>query len=83
VFAQRIYDAMSDIVESRCRHQIIVTHGGALTFVVSAWIKMPVASTGYASFQAPAGSISVLSEDDYFHNRAVTELGSIDHLRSV
>ncbi len=83
VFAQRIYDAMSDIVESPCRHQVIVTHGGALTFVVSAWIKMPVASTGYASFQAPAGSISVLSEDDYFHNRAVTELGSIDHLRSV
>lgn len=31
VFAQRIYDAMSDIVESRCRHQVIVTHGGALT----------------------------------------------------
>lgn len=51
VFAQRIYDAMSDIVESRCRHQVIVTHGGALTFVVSAWIKMPVASTGYASFR--------------------------------
>ncbi|SHQ91583.1 histidine phosphatase family protein [Mycobacteroides abscessus] len=83
VFAQRIYDAMSDILESRCRHQVIVTHGGALTFVVSAWIKMPVASTGYVSFRAPAGSISVLSEDDYFHNRAVTELGSIDHLRSV
>lgn len=82
VFAQRIYDAMGTVLDSSCRHQVIVTHGGALTFAVSAWIKMPIESADYVSFRAPSGSISVLSEDDFFHNRTVAELGSVSHLAS-
>lgn len=82
VFAQRIYEAMRAILDSSCRHQVVVTHGGALTFVVSAWIKMPIESADYVSFRAPSGSISVLSEDDFFGNRAVVEMGSTGHLVS-
>jgi probable phosphoglycerate mutase len=68
------------ILRSPCEHQIIVTHGGSLTFVVASWIKMPIESAGYASFRAPSGSITTLREDDFFHNRQVVNLGDTRHL---
>jgi 2,3-bisphosphoglycerate-dependent phosphoglycerate mutase len=75
VWAHRVYAAMEEIFQRPSGHQVIVTHGGTLTPVVAAWIKMPIASIGYASFRAPSGSITVLREDDYFHNRQVFSLG--------
>jgi 2,3-bisphosphoglycerate-dependent phosphoglycerate mutase len=83
VWAQRIYAAMHEILQSPCEHQIIVTHGGSLTFVVASWIKMPIESAGYASFRAPSGSITTLREDDFFHNRQVVSLGDTRHLHSA
>ncbi|MFE6609742.1 histidine phosphatase family protein [Amycolatopsis sp. NPDC057786] len=69
--AARVYAAMESILESRCAHQIVVTHGGALTFVIAAWIRMPLESAGYVDFRGSPGSVTVLREDDYFHNRQV------------
>jgi probable phosphoglycerate mutase len=82
VLALRIYAAMDDILRSACEHQIVVTHGYALTFVVASWIKMPIESLGFASFRAASGSITALREDDYFHNRQVSGLGDTRHLAS-
>jgi probable phosphoglycerate mutase len=79
-WGRRIYAAIGEIVRRPCEYQIIVTHGGSLTFVVAAWIKMPVDSTGYVSFRASPGSITTLREDDVFHNRQVVTLGDIRHL---
>ncbi|WP_181773066.1 histidine phosphatase family protein [Amycolatopsis pittospori] len=70
----RVYAAMDSILRSRCEHQIVVTHGGALTFVVAAWIRMPLEAAGYVDFRGSPGSITVLREDDYFHNRQVVTL---------
>ncbi|WP_201761906.1 MULTISPECIES: histidine phosphatase family protein [unclassified Nonomuraea] len=81
--ARRIYAAMDQIVQRPCDNQIIVTHGGSLTFVVASWIKMPIRAVGHASFLAPSGSITTLREDDYFHNRTVVHLGDIRHLDSA
>ncbi len=81
-WARRVYAAMDEILRSPVRHQIIVTHGGSLTFVVASWIKMPVESAGYASFRAPSGSITTLHEDDFFHNRQVALLGDTRHLEA-
>ncbi|MFD7620830.1 histidine phosphatase family protein [Streptomyces sp. NPDC059802] len=78
--AQRIYAAVDEILRSPCEHQVIVTHGGSLTFVVASWIRMPIESAGYASFRAPSGSITTLREDDFFHNRQVVSLGDTRHL---
>ncbi|MFE7011509.1 histidine phosphatase family protein [Streptomyces sp. NPDC057651] len=78
-WAQRIYAATNDILHNPCEHQIIVTHGGCLTFVVASWFKMPIESAGYASFRAPSGSITTLREDDFFHNRQVVSLGDTLH----
>ena len=74
---------MDAIARSDCEHQIIVTHGGAITFVVASWIKMPIESLGYARFHAPSGSITELREDDFFHNRQVVCLGDTSHLASA
>ncbi|HEY5833024.1 histidine phosphatase family protein [Streptomyces sp.] len=81
--AQRVYAAMDEILQRPCEHQIIVTHGGSLTFVVASWIKMPIGSVGYASFRAPSGSITRLCEDDFFHNRQVVSLGDTSHLSGL
>jgi probable phosphoglycerate mutase len=78
--AQRIGAAMDAILERPCEHQVIVTHGFALTFVVAAWIKMPVESMGYVVFKAPSGSITVLHEDDLYRGRLVVRLGDTRHL---
>ena len=79
-FAQRIYAVMDAILESRCEHQVIVTHGFTVTFVLTSWIRMPIESVGYVNFRAASGSITVLREDDYFHNRQVVSLGDTCHL---
>ncbi len=78
--ALRIYAALDDILSSPYEHQVIVTHGFAATFLVAAWIKMPIDSLGYVHFGVRSGSITTLKEDDYFHNRQVVSLGDTSHL---
>ncbi len=79
-FAARVYAAMDTILESECEHQIVVTHGFAVTFLIAAWIKMPIEAAGYVNFRAAPGSITVLREDDYWHSRQVASLGDTRHL---
>lgn len=81
--AQRVYAAVDEISDRPCAHQIVVTHGYALTFVVAAWVRMPVASLGYAVFKAASGSITTLVEDDCYRSRAVVRLGEVGHLDLV
>ena len=78
--AQRIYAAMGEILARDCEHQIIVTHGGALTFVVSAWIEMPFESLGSVRFCTSPGSITRLRQDDVYRNREVVRLADTRHL---
>jgi probable phosphoglycerate mutase len=73
---------MNEVLRRPYEHQIIVTHGGALTFVVAYWIGMPIESLGHVNFRASTGSITTLREDDYFHNRQVVSLGDTRHLNS-
>lgn len=41
---------------------------------------MPVESVGYVDLRVASGSITVVREDDYFHNREVVSLGDTSHL---
>ncbi|MBC9715153.1 histidine phosphatase family protein [Streptomyces sp. TRM66268-LWL] len=79
-WVRRVYEATEDILRRPARQQIVVTHGGTLTFVLAAWIGMPYEATGYVSFRAPAGSITTLREDDWFHNRQIAALGDTRRL---
>lgn len=79
--AVRVYAAVADILAADCAHQVVVTHGFAHTFVIAAWIGMPLASAGSVEFRTTGGGITVLQEDNYFHNRAVALLNDTTHLR--
>ena len=79
-FLTRIYRAMDRIVASPCATQVIVTHGGAVTFVVAAWIRMPLESEGWVSFRSGPGGITHLREDDDLFNRQVVSLNDRTHL---
>lgn len=79
--AQRIYRAMEAITARPCAQQVVVTHGGALTFVIAAWIRMPIAAAGDVAFRSTSGGITHLRQDDVFHNRAVVALNQVEHLR--
>jgi probable phosphoglycerate mutase len=46
--AQRAYTAMARIQESPAVDQVIVTHGGTITFLIAAWIGMPIEASGRA-----------------------------------
>ena len=81
-FARRVYAAMEEILRRPCEHQIIVTHGGTLTFVVACWIGMPIESLGHVDFRASSGSITTLHEDDYFHGHQLVSLGDTRHLNA-
>lgn len=79
--ATRVYTAMDIILDGGgCDTQVIVTHGFALTFVVSHWIGMPLEATGSVSFPAASGSITHLRQDDFWKSRAVLWLADVSHL---
>lgn len=79
--ATRVYRCVDCIVQRPCETQIIVTHGLALTFVIAAWIKMPLDAAGYVSFPARSGSITHVSQDDFWKSRSVISLADISHLK--
>jgi 2,3-bisphosphoglycerate-dependent phosphoglycerate mutase len=78
--AGRVYRAMDRILASPSSYQIVVTHGGALTFVVAAWIKMPIDAVGYIAVKATSGGITHLYEDEVFSNRVIVSVNETSHL---
>jgi probable phosphoglycerate mutase len=79
--ARRAYAAMERILESSVEHQVIVGHGGSATYLLAAWIGMPIESAGMVHFRLTSGGISLLREDDRFRGRQITFLNETAHLR--
>jgi probable phosphoglycerate mutase len=76
----RVYRAVDRIRSVGEEHQVVVTHGGSLSWVVAAWLGLPVTACAYAAFRASAGGITVLHEDDRFRNRTLHTLNDTSHL---
>jgi 2,3-bisphosphoglycerate-dependent phosphoglycerate mutase len=79
-FGGRVYAAVDEVLASPGAHHVVVTHGFALTFVVAAWIGMPLESTGFVNLRSTSGGITVLEEDDFFANRSIVRLDDTAHL---
>lgn len=75
-FGTRVYAAVDEILGRDCQHQIVSTHGGALTFVAAAFMRLPLTALTHMRLRARPGTITVLHEDDHFRNRSLVELGS-------
>lgn len=78
--ATRLYRAVDRVVARGTPESIVVTHGGAATFVITRWIEMPIEAAGHAHFVLSPGSITVLEEDDFLHDRRVVVLNDMRHL---
>jgi probable phosphoglycerate mutase len=77
---ERIYRAMDHILNSPAEHQVLVTHGFAITLVVAAWIGMPLESAGLIGIPVSSGSITTLTQKAPFHNRSIVRLNDTSHL---
>ena len=79
--AERIIEALNQILKHNLENTVIVTHGFASNFLIMAWMKVPAESMGYCDFPAKPSSITLLQEDDLFNNRGVKYLCSTTHLK--
>jgi 2,3-bisphosphoglycerate-dependent phosphoglycerate mutase len=77
-WVERAHAAMARIERIDAEHRVIVTHGGTASCVITAWMRIPPAACAYAAFKIPSGSVTVLEEDDRFHNRTLVTLGERD-----
>ncbi|KAI8819142.1 putative phosphoglycerate mutase [Fimicolochytrium jonesii] len=64
-------------------YQVVVTHGFAMVMVVAAWIGMPLDAADAISIASRKGSITVLQEDDVYHNRCIVSVNEMGHLTDV
>jgi probable phosphoglycerate mutase len=76
----RIQSSLAQIVSKPENYTIIVTHGFALTFVIMAWLKVPVENMDYCHFQPHSGGVTLLQEDDLFSSRSVAFVNKLDYL---
>ena len=79
-WASRAYAALQRILASGAQDAVVVTHGGTATYLIAAWIGLPLEEAGYVKFKVSPGSITHLREDDVFHDRQVVALNGLSHL---
>jgi probable phosphoglycerate mutase len=60
---------------------IIITHGFFSTFLIMAWLKVPIKNMDYGRFYLDSGGVDLLSEDELFQNRNVIYLNRLDFLK--
>ncbi|MBM7781858.1 histidine phosphatase family protein [Arthrobacter tumbae] len=79
-WATRVYRALDRVQQAETDHSVIVTHGGTLTYLLTAWIQVPIDHAGYAMFSTTPGGITRLREDDFSHDRHIVNLNDTSHL---
>lgn len=79
---QRLYPGLEDIISRPARTQIVVSHGSASSYLIAAWIGMPMVSTDRVFFRLNPGSITTLLLDDRFSHQVVA-LNDTSHLEMI
>lgn len=80
---ERLYPALDDILRQPLANQIVVSHGSAVSYLIAAWIGMPMDSTGRGFFPLRSGSITTLVRNDTHHSHQVVCLNETQHLQSA
>ncbi|HIY66165.1 MAG TPA: histidine phosphatase family protein [Candidatus Agrococcus pullicola] len=75
---ERAHAAVARIERTDAGHRVIVTHGGTASWVIMAWMRIPIDACAYAMFKMPSGSVTILEEDNRFHSRTLVTLGKRD-----
>ncbi|MEU4393845.1 histidine phosphatase family protein [Kribbella sp. NPDC023855] len=80
---ERLYPAFDDILARPVDHQIVVSHGSASSYLIAAWIGMPMMSTDRVFFPLASGSITTLLRNDTHHSHQVVALNETQHLAEL
>ena len=78
--AVRVHDSVREHLGTAPEHLVLVTHGGAATYVVTAFLGLAPEAVGPVRFVMPPGSISTLRLDPTTGDRRVEALGDVGHL---
>ena len=78
---ERLYPALDDILRRPVANQIVVSHGSASSYLIAAWIGMPMMSTDRGFFPLKSGSITTLVRNDTHFSHQVVSLNETQHLR--
>ncbi|MEV0685243.1 histidine phosphatase family protein [Nocardia sp. NPDC050378] len=78
--ATRVGACIQELMTDADHDHVVVTHGYALTFVITTWMQIPVEAAGFASFATTPGAITHLRIDDYWRNRTLVSLADTAHL---
>lgn len=82
--AHRISEVMAEISQQPSQTKIIVSHGFALTFIVLAWLRIPVKAQAFANLGSSAGAITHLTQGGLFPtNRSLQVLSDSSHLEGL
>ncbi|WP_328406890.1 histidine phosphatase family protein [Nocardia sp. NBC_00403] len=81
--ATRVGACIRELMTDTVHDHVVVTHGYALTFVITTWMQIPVDAVGFASFATTPGAITHLRLDDYWRNRALLSLADTSHLTPI
>jgi len=78
--ATRVYRFVDRLFQATADPVVIVTHGFALTFVISAWLGAPIESLGRARYSARPGSLTRLELDPEWGDRTLASFNETGHL---
>jgi probable phosphoglycerate mutase len=78
---ERLYPALDDILNRPAPTQIVVSHGSASSYLIAAWIGMPMTSTDRVFFPLTSGSITTLRRNDTHFSHQVISLNETHHLQ--
>ncbi len=76
----RVNEALIKALDKDRRDLVIVTHGFATTFLMYAWLKVPLEHMGFGNFPSKPGCVSHLQIDDRYKNRGIKFLCYTGHL---
>jgi len=79
----RVHACVTALMTDEVHDHVVVTHGFAHTFVVTAWLRVPVESAAFATFATSPGAITHLTHDDGWGNRTLVDLGATSHLAAA
>jgi probable phosphoglycerate mutase len=79
----RATDFIYHLMEEPFKDAIVVTHGGFSTFLILAWLKVPVENMDYAFFGTRSGGVDYLYEDDFWHSRYLGYFNKLDFLNGT
>ena len=77
---QRASDFLNHLLSQSLENVIVITHGFISTFLIMAWLKVPVENMDYGNFYLGSGGVTILNQDDFWDGRNVLDLNRLGYL---